>query len=302
MALTDDDLREAASHRGLKLIKSRRRKPGVGDFGLFGLADASGQSLFGIGEHGLTATSEQIADFLRKGEASTWAASADSTPQRPIRERPGTVIHEDAADAAPTIRRRSSSRASTREKIGRRAANSPTAKHAEPTDAKRQKAESSRIRNPAPEPKTVRKVKPELQLELAIRAARPADADSLRELLGPLGSSGSAAEMRRAITAATKRKEPIFIAERGGIIGCLAWHVVPTIQEGALARITMIAVNRQNCRRGIGRALYEAALSEFRKRKVQTVEAMSDIEIRNANGFYRALGFMQASYRFTYQI
>jgi hypothetical protein len=40
------------------------------------------------------------------------------------------------------------------------------------------------------------------------------------------------------------------------------------------------------------------ALSEFRKRTVQAVEAMSDIEVRNVNGFYRALGLKQASYRF----
>lgn len=29
-----------------------------------------------------------------------------------------------------------------------------------------------------------------------------------------------------------------------------------------------------------------------------TCEAMSEIEVRNANGFFRALGFEQQSYRF----
>jgi hypothetical protein len=33
--------------------------------------------------------------------------------------------------------------------------------------------------------------------------------------------------------------------------------------------------------------------------KVHSIEAMSDIEVRNANAFYRALGMKQASYRFT---
>jgi ribosomal protein S18 acetylase RimI-like enzyme len=108
--------------------------------------------------------------------------------------------------------------------------------------------------------------------------------------------------MNRAITAAAARKEPIWIADRGGVVGCLAWHIVPTIRGGGMARITMIAVDEGNRRRGIGRALYEMALSEFRKRKVRDVEIMSDIEVRNANGFYRALGLKQASYRFATDI
>jgi len=45
-------------------------------------------------------------------------------------------------------------------------------------------------------------------------------------------------------------------------------------------------------------ALYDAAVTEFRKRKVGAVEAMSDIEVRDANGFYRRLDLEQASYRF----
>ena len=49
----DAMLREMAKHRGFKLVKSRRRKPG-GDFGRFGLVDAkTGQDCFGIGKHGL---------------------------------------------------------------------------------------------------------------------------------------------------------------------------------------------------------------------------------------------------------
>lgn len=69
-----------------------------------------------------------------------------------------------------------------------------------------------------------------------------------------------------------------------------------------MARITMITVDAGNRRRGIGRALCELALSEFRKRTVRVVEVMSDIEVRNANGFYRALGLKQASYRFATDI
>jgi N-acetylglutamate synthase-like GNAT family acetyltransferase len=300
MALTDDDLREAASHRGLKLLKSRRRKPGVGDFGLFGLADASGKSLFGVGDDGLTATADQIADFLRKGEASTWAASAKNTPARwkPEPSRDAPPVDDDEASAIRS-RRRTSSRASTGQERRQRTVPADV-EPAEPARAKQQGPEKrpthKRATEPEPEPKAV----PEA--ELAIRVARPADADALRNLLASVGFDGSAAEMKRAITAAAARKEPIWVADRGGVVGCLAWHIVPTVQGGGMARITITAVDEDNRRRGIGRALYEMALSEFRKRKVQAVEAMSDIAVRNANGFYRALGLKQASYRFAADI
>jgi ribosomal protein S18 acetylase RimI-like enzyme len=300
MALTDEDLREAASHRGLKLIKSRRRKPGVGDFGLFGLTDASGKSLFGVGNDGLTATADQIADFLRKGEASTWAASAKSTPARskPEPSRDAPPADEDEASAIRP-RRRTSSRASTGQETRQRTLPADV-EPAEPARAKRPGPESAQRASALRNRSSNRKVAPEP--ELAIRIARSADADALRNLLASVGFDGSAADMKRAITAAAARKEPIWVADRGGVVGCLAWHIVPTIQGAGMARITMIAVDEDNRRRGIGRALYEMALSEFRKRKVQTVEAMSDIEVRNANGFYRALGLKQASYRFATNI
>lgn len=300
MALTDEDLREAASHRGLKLIKSRRRKPGVGDFGLFGLADASGKSLFGMGDDGLTATADQITDFLRKGEASTWSASAEIAPARakPERSRDAPPADDDEASAIRP-RRRTSSRASTEPETRQR---TPPAdvEPAEPARAKRPDPEKRPTRQRATEPEPETKAVPEA--ELAIRVARPADADAIRNLLASVGFDGSAADMKRAITAAAARKEPIWVADRGGVVGCLAWHIVPTIQGAGMARITMIAVDEDNRRRGIGRALYEMALSEFRKRNVQAVEAMSDIEVRNANGFYRALGLKQASYRFATDI
>jgi len=45
--MANEALRDMATHRGFKLVGSRRRKPG-GDFGLFGLTDAGGEPVFGI--------------------------------------------------------------------------------------------------------------------------------------------------------------------------------------------------------------------------------------------------------------
>lgn len=79
MAEQDDELRAMATHRGLKLVKSRRRKAG-GDFGLYALKDASGAEVFGFGAEGLTADAEAIRDFLRGGMRNDWSTSVETTP------------------------------------------------------------------------------------------------------------------------------------------------------------------------------------------------------------------------------
>ncbi|WP_232318456.1 hypothetical protein [Sphingomonas sp. TDK1] len=70
-----------ATHRGLKLVKSRRRKAG-GDFGRYGLKDAGGAEVFGFGPDGLTADAGAIRDFLRGGMRSDWSSSVAATPGR----------------------------------------------------------------------------------------------------------------------------------------------------------------------------------------------------------------------------
>ena len=78
----DEMLRDAARHRGFRLLRSRRRKPG-GDFGKYGLADAAtGESCLGVGEEGLTASYEEVADFLRGRTAADWRESLGATPAR----------------------------------------------------------------------------------------------------------------------------------------------------------------------------------------------------------------------------
>ena len=83
----EDALRESARHRGLKLVKSRRRKPG-GDFGKFGLTDAAGKKLFGFGTDGLTASAEEIQAYLRAGMRSDWQEAAKGLPKRKAQPPP----------------------------------------------------------------------------------------------------------------------------------------------------------------------------------------------------------------------
>ena len=78
---TTEKLREMAAHRGLKLVSSRRRKPG-GDFGKYGLHDAKGAPVFGIAKDDLTAGAEEIEDYLRGAASDAWSKSAGSVRPR----------------------------------------------------------------------------------------------------------------------------------------------------------------------------------------------------------------------------
>ena len=83
MSAADDALREMAVNRGCKLVRSRVRTPGRGDYGRFGLRDAkTGKEILGFGKQGLTATTEEIETFLRGGAASAWKSSVGRTPPR----------------------------------------------------------------------------------------------------------------------------------------------------------------------------------------------------------------------------
>lgn len=246
-----DELREAAAHRGLKLVKSRRRKPGTGDFGRFGLTDATGKKLLGFGADGLTATAGDIAAYLREGAAATWAESARTTPGRPKKppERTPPAKVEPPPARATTPKARTVSKPET-------------ISHAEPS--------------PPP--------------ALLIRGARPGDVAAIALLIG--GDS-------RAIADRLRERGSVLMAEREGVVGCIAWHVIPTLQHGAIGRITLVAVAEDERRRGIGTALVQAARARLAKLDCALVEVMSDIDLRNAHGFFRALGFRQSSYRFT---
>ena len=252
----DQMLKEMAAHRGFRLVKSRRRKPG-GDFGRYGLTDArTGQDCFGIGKNGLEASADEIEDYLRRGAKADWKRSLGAAGKAAAKPKPKKSSEESER---PPKRRTVETRP-----------------------------------EPAPEPEPV--PQPEPEPTLAIREARPSDADAIAELLGL-----AAADVRAALRQLVQSGEAPFVAEERGIVGCAAWHVMPSLQHGAIGRLTLLVVADEARRRGVGSSLADAAEARLAERGCALIEAVSDIDLANAHGFFRRRGYERTSYRFARQ-
>ncbi|TFI59143.1 GNAT family N-acetyltransferase [Sphingomonas parva] len=278
MADADRDamLRDMAANRGCRLVKSRRRTPGVGDYGRYGLRDAaSGADVFGISGDGLTATPEEVEAFLRKGLVSDWKSSLDvAAPARPSRRSRGPERSEPE-QAAPAARSR-----------GRTNSPAPPPRNRPALRIVGREAEplSPTPPPPPPAPAPARPI-------LKIREARPADAAGLAALVGEDGVAGRLAALRKA-------GEPPLVADEGGVIvGCAAFHVVPLLQHAApLGRITFLMVAPAARRRGIGRALVEEAEARLIETGCGRLEAPAEIELGAAPDFFRRLGWSRSAY------
>lgn len=263
-ATKDQTLREMAAHRGFKLVKSRRRKVGAGDYGKYGLTDVGGKPLLGISDEGLTASLEDIEAFLRKGATNTWKASADAMPSRPASPRKAKATNEKIES---TIRPRA-----------RRSAGHT------PTPAKKIAAKPASTPEPAP---------------LRIRAAKSADAADMVVLLRQLDKitideSGVVDNLERV----AKAGGGTLLAILEGVIGGCSWALIPTLHHGLIGRITLLLVDEGHRRKGIATAMLDAATRAMREAACTRIEVMSDIAIKNAHNFFRTSAFEQTSYRF----
>ncbi len=284
---TADALRAMAEHRGLKLVRSRKRTPGVGDYGKFGLTDAAGKALLGIGEEELTASAEEIEQYLRGGTASSWKLSAETTPDAsPPRSKARRKEDEQPESESPVRRLGKPARPAPPEKETRTAPRRqapPPPPRAKPV---------LRIVEPDPEPVTL----------LRIRRAELEDAAALRKLLAQLSRQPTRKEIEARMKSFAQRGSGLLVAERGVLVGCCAWSVLPTLQHGPLGRLTLVLVDKDNRRSGVGTALVESAKAALAKAGCKAIEVMSDIMINNAHNFFRALKFEQTSYRFVQPI
>ena len=149
------------------------------------------------------------------------------------------------------------------------------------------------VEAPAPKPKAEPPPEPEPAPELVIRKAAKADAAAIAALIG-----GDTEQVAARLASLLRAKDPVLVAVRGGIVGCAAGHVVLRLEGPPVGRVTLLVVADEVRMQGIGAALIGAAERVLAGQGCGEIEVMSAIDISNAHGFFRHVGYERTSYRF----
>ena len=256
-----DALAEAARNRGLKLKRSRVRTPGKPGYGMFGLVDAAGNPVFGIrGKRALRASAEEIAEYLRKGEAADWKAS--------LREVGGK----------------------------QKARPSPSPLGKVPPKA----AEGSGTSHRSNPPVGSADISPKGKKQLELREAKPSDSEQIASLFALLDHEIGPKAVSSNIRALANLDTPVLVLARGkDLLGAcgLAVTVTPH-RERPVGRITILVVAAEERDKGFGRMLVGEAEHRLAKLGCGLVEVTSNDRLREAHAFYRHLGYERTSMRF----
>ncbi len=283
-ASTDDsELREAARARGFRLVKSRRRKPG-GDFGRYGLVDLNdGRECMGFGRDGLTATAAEVLSYLRGGEVASWKRSLIGVV-RGDEEKP-----KSKESAKPAARPERSRRASA-QTPDRDTKESGSGKKSErPAQTSRKRSSASLGTSGEGNGHEVEGSKP-TPPEHVIREATRRDAAALAKLIGI-----PPATLADRLAAAIRNDEAPLVAEQDGLVGAIAWTIVPTLQHGPHGRITLLTVAQGHRRQGLGARLLAEAEQRLRDAGIESVELALDIDFDAPTGFLRHAGFARTT-------
>lgn len=274
----DEMLRALAKHRGFKLVKSRRRKPGTGDYGHYGLTDAeSGKQCIGFGNDGLTASAEDIESYLRGQANADWKSSLSAPDDRPaVRKRRSTEV---TAEPDP-VRAPQAKTPRTRTPVAAAVAPARTVTRLQPRAV------------PAPPPSPS---KP----SLVVREAGPKDARGIAALIGAMEAAPPLATIKRTLAVMAQQGTAALVAIEGEVIGCAGYQLISALQHPtSLGRITLLIVDKGTRRRGIGTRLIEEVENRLRKAGCGMVEIVNDIELSNANSFLRGRAYQRSGYRF----
>jgi len=133
---------------------------------------------------------------------------------------------------------------------------------------------------------------------LTVRAAGPADAPAVAGLLVEFNGEGLPPQALARRMEEVRGLETAFLGEwEGAAAGLLVLRIVPSLSgTDPWAEITEMYVSPQFRRRGIGRALVEAALDYGRQRGCREFHLLVDPSNVAAQAFYTMLGFQVDSW------
>jgi GNAT superfamily N-acetyltransferase len=160
--------------------------------------------------------------------------------------------------------------------------------------------------DPEPAPRAAKQPKPDPEPEPPpppkpkVRAAKPADAKALVQLMRLLDHGTDEKGLKKRLSVLTKQKLPPLVATLDKqVVGLVGLHRMVTIhRDKPVGRITILVVGEAAREHGIGRMLVAAAEKELRKLGCGMVEVTSNDRLSRAHAFYRHLGYERTSMRF----
>jgi ribosomal protein S18 acetylase RimI-like enzyme len=125
------------------------------------------------------------------------------------------------------------------------------------------------------------------------RIATPADSAAISNLLFEFNREALSPEDLGQRMEQAQDLETVFLGELGGVLaGLLVLRTVPTVACAQdWAEITEMYVQPAFRRKGVGKALIEAALAHARHRGCTEVHLLVDPQNTPAISFYQAVGF-----------
>ena len=135
---------------------------------------------------------------------------------------------------------------------------------------------------------------------LRIRRAEMADATQVAICLQSLGYGASADLVRAKLTAFGEHSDAVLVACHGVlIVGVVSLHITPLFHApGHLARVTALSIRDGYQRRGIGKALMDAAEQWSWASGAARVDLTSGNHRPEAHRFYESLGYGTDARRF----
>jgi len=136
---------------------------------------------------------------------------------------------------------------------------------------------------------------------VAIRDARPEDAEGISELLAQLGYPSPPRNVRlRLARLADDDTSRVLLADAGSqVIGMASLYVRPLVHDDAdLCRLAALIVREGWRDQGVGGQLVSAAEAWARERGCAVVEVTSGTHRPDAHAFYQSLGYQEKPKRF----
>ena len=162
------------------------------------------------------------------------------------------------------------------------------------------KKEAANDREPAPKPPPPSPPTPKPKPKLKVRDAKPGDASALVKLMRLLEHDVDEKGIRKRISALIKDKLPPLVATLDKkVVGLCGLHRMVTVhRDEPVGRVTILVVDEECRRKGVGKMLLQAAEDHLRKRGCGLIEATSNDRLTSAHGFYRHMGYERTSIRF----